>query len=375
MKRLFLVRSLGAAILVLMAGGAAPLRAQRWQMQYFYDEEKSTLSIVDLQFLSSKRGIAVGFIEEARHREPTSLVTSDGGAHWQKIALKEMPISLFFQSESLGWMVTTKGLWRTTEAGKNWEKVGKPPEDLLRVYFKDENTGWGVGPKKTVLETQDGGKTWKKVEAAESEPGNALYSAYTWISFASPQFGLITGYNLPPRRFGPDFPDWLDPEGTLNQRDTPHLNYTLVTRDGGKSWHATSASLFGETTKVRFLPNGMGLGLVEYSQMFHYPSEAYKLDWRTGKNETIYKDTKFSVTDVWLASDGTAYLTGTQTQGKIRNVLPGKVQVLVSKDYETWTEMPVDYRATANRTIIAGAGDHDLWIATDAGMILHMVEN
>jgi hypothetical protein len=372
--RLTLVRPVCAIAALTAVCGMAPVRAQRWQMQYFYDEEKSTLAIVDLQFPSAKRGIAVGFIEEARKREPTSLVTSDGGAHWQRIALKEMPISLYFQSDSLGWMVTNKGLWRTTEAGKNWEKVGKPPSDILRVYFKDENTGWAVGPKKTVLETHDGGKEWTKVDAAGEEPGNPLYSAYTWVSFATPQFGLITGYNLPPRRFGPDFPDWLDPEGTLNQRDTPHLNYTLVTRDGGKSWHPTSASLFGETTKVRFLQNGVGLGLVEYSQMFHYPSEAYKLDWHTGKNETVYKDTKFSVTDIWLTSDGTAYLSGTQTPGKIRNVLPGKVQVLMSKDYSTWTEMPVDYRATANRTMIAGASDHDLWMATDAGMILHMVE-
>lgn len=354
--------------------GAMPLCAQRWQMQYFYDEEKSTLAIVDLQFPSPKRGLAVGFIEEARHREPTSLVTSDGGAHWQKIALKEMPISLYFLNDSLGWMVTTKGLWRTTEAGKNWEKLPHVPSEILRVHFVDENTGWAVGPKKTVLETRDGGHEWTKVEAAAEEPGSPQYSAFTWISFANPQFGLITGYNLPPRRFGPDFPDWLDPEGTLNQRDTPHLNYTLVTRDAGKSWHSTSASLFGETTKVRFLPSGLGLGLVEYSQMFHYPSEAYKLDWHTGKNETIYKDTKFSVTDVWLTPDGTAYLAGTQTQGKIRNVLPGKVQVLSSKDYQTWTEMAVDYRAAANRTTLAGSGDGSLWLATDTGMILHLVE-
>lgn len=367
-----LVRSVCAALAA--ACGVAPVAAQRWQTQYFYDEAKSTFSIVDLQFPSARRGVAVGFIEEARHREPASVVTSDGGAHWQKVPLKEMPISLFFLNEGLGWMVTNKGIWRTTEAGKSWEKLRKSPSDILRVHFVDEKTGWAVGSKKTVLETHDGGEEWTKLPAAADEPGNPLYSAYTWVAFANPQFGLITGYNLPPRRFGPDFPDWLDPEGTLNQRDTPHLNYSLVTRDAGKTWHHTSASLFGETTKVRFLPGGLGLGLVEYSQMFHYPSEAYKLDWRTGKNETVYKDTKFSVTDIWLSPGGTAYLSGTQTQGKIRNVLPGRVQVLSSKDFSTWTEIPVDYRAVANRTILAGAGEHDLWLATDAGMILHMVD-
>ena len=374
MSRSVLVRPVCAVAAAIAAlWGVTPVRAQKWQLQYFYDEEKSTMAIVDLQFPSAKRGVAVGFIEEGRRRDPVEVVTSDGGAHWQKMALKEMPISLFFLNDSLGWMVTTKGLWRTTEAGKDWEKVGKPITDILRVYFKDENNGWAVGPKKTVLETSDGGKEWNKVAAAADEPGDPNYSAYTWISFATPQFGLIAGFNLPPRRFGPDFPDWLDPEGTLNQRDTPHLNYTLVTRDAGKTWHPTSASLFGETTKVRFLPDGTGLGLVEYSQMFRYPSEAYKLDWHTGKNETIYKDTKFAVTDIWLAPDGTAYLAGILSPGKIRNVLPGKVQVLMSKDLSTWNEMPVDYRAEANRTMLAGA-DRDVWLATDTGMILHLVD-
>ena len=80
------------------------------------------------------------------------------------------------------------------------------------------------------------------------------------------------------------------------------------------------------------------------------------------------------MSDIWLAPDGTAYLAGTQSPGKIRNVLPGKVQVLCSKDYSTWTEMAVDYRAVANRTVMAGAGDRDLWIATDNGMILHLAE-
>lgn len=373
-----MTRSLNFRLLSELAALAAlccvaPLHAQRWQLQYFYDEEKSSMTIVDLQFASAKRGVAIGYIEQERRRDPVSLVTSDGGAHWQRIALKEPPISLFFLNEGVGWMVTTKGLWRTSETGKDWEKIGKPPADILRVYFKDENTGWAVGDKKIVLATKDGGKTWTKVDAAADEPGEPQYSAYTWIAFATPQFGLITGFNLPPRRFGPDYPDWLDPEGTLNQRDTPHLNYTLVTRDGGETWHPTSASLFGETTKVRFLPRGLGLGLVEYSQMFHYPSEAYKLDWRTGKNETVYKDTKFSVSDVWLTPDGTAYLSGTLNPGKIRSVLPGKVQVLMSKDFSTWSELAVDYRAEGDRTILAGAGG-SMWLATDSGMILHLAD-
>lgn len=353
----------------------ATLRAQRWQMQYFYDKGKSTFNITDLQFLSDKRGIAVGFISDGRRQDPTSVVTSDGGAHWQTVALKELPISLFFLNESLGWMVTNHGLWQTAEAGKSWLKLPKLPAEVDRVYFLDEKRGWGIGGKKTVVQTVDGGHVWTKLAVAEEPPGNPLYSAYNWIAFATPLDGIITGFNLPPRLWGPDHPGWLDPQATLDQRDTPHLNYSLVTHDGGKTWHANSASLFGESTRIRFAKSGMGLGLVEYSQMFRYPSEAYKLEWKTNKSETVYRDTKFSVTDIWLTGDGTSYLTGTLSQGKLRSVIPGKVQVLTSKDFGAsgWAEMPVDYRAVATRTLLSGADNQDLWMATDNGMILKLV--
>ena len=343
-------------------------------MQYFYDKGKSEFNITDLQFLSDKRGIAVGVITEGRKQDPNSVITSDGGAHWQVVPLKEPPISLFFLNESLGWMVTTKGLWQTTEAGKNWVKLPKLPGEVARVYFIDEKRGWGVGGRKTVVATVDGGHTWTKVAAAADPPGNPLYSAYNWVSFATPTDGIITGFNLPPRLWGPDHPGWLDPQATLDQRDTPHLNYSLVTHDGGKTWHANSASLFGESTRIRF-SGTFGLGLVEYSQMFRYPSEAYRLEWKTNKSETIYKDTKFSVTDIWLTPDGTSYLAGTRSEGKLRNVIPGKVQVLYSKDFGAhgWTEMPVDYRAVATRTLLSGSDEKNIWMATDNGMILKLV--
>src|SRR5262249_3130194 len=148
---------------------AAPAAAKpdpRWRVQYFYDEEKSVLNIADLQFPSATRGVAVGaVITEGKNPKPTAVVTSDGGAHWQTVALEEPPVSLFFLSENLGWMVTTKGLWQTTETGKNWRKLPKLPGQIFRVYFIDEKNGFAAGAKKKVFETHDGGQTWSPVAA------------------------------------------------------------------------------------------------------------------------------------------------------------------------------------------------------------------
>ena len=355
----------------VLAVGVVPVAAQKWQIQYFYDRAKSSFAVSDLQFSSANRGVAVGFIRDGRRDEPTSIITADGGLHWQTIPLKEMPVSLFFLNENLGWLVTTKGLWQTAESGRTWTKLPKLPAEIYRVYFVDEQHGWAIGPKKTAMETQDGGKTWTQLGAATAALGeNTDYSAYTWIAFATPKIGLITGGNMPPWNT-PELPDWVNPTATLDLRETPHFSYTLATSDGGVNWTPASRSLFGSIVRIRFAPEGKGLGLMQYSQTFRYPSEVYSLQWPGGTTRTVYRDAKFAVSDIWLAPDGTAYLAGTAVRGKLRNVIPEKVQVLTSKDLENWTPIPVDYHAQATAVILAGSGD-DLWMATDSGMILKL---
>lgn len=362
---------------IALAAGVAALfgqsarSPQKWRVQYFYDKDKSVLNIADLQFPSATRGVAVGTIVEGRSQKPVAVVTSDGGAHWQTVNLEDQPASLYFLNEGLGWMVTSKGLWQTTETGRNWRKLPKLPGPIFRVYFVDEKHGFAAGAKKKVYETRDGGQTWTTVGAAAEPPGNPDYSAYTWIAFANPTTGIVTGWNMPPRR-DQRLPDWMDPEAALNRRDYPHLSYSMETRDGGQTWKTSSASLFGQVTRLRFGPHGSALGLLEYGPSFRYPAEVYRVDSRTGRNQTLYRDRKFAISDVWLTADGAAYLAGTQVVGQVRNVAPGKVQVLRSSDFSVWTEMAVDYKAIANRVILAVVDDKNMWLATDNGMILKL---
>jgi hypothetical protein len=365
------LRTLGVFTLI-----AGPLAAQHWQTQFFYDKGKSQFVINDLKFPSASRGVAVGLIVGQKRQDPMSYVTADGGAHWNSIALKEPPVSLFFLNENLGWLVTTKGLWKTDEAGKSWQKLQavRGHSQFLRVYFVDEKNGWAVGPKKTVMETHDGGERWVPLSVATNTPGLPEYSAYTWVSFATPAFGLITGWNIPPRSTLLRRPEWVDPEAAVRIRETPHLSYTLATSDGGKTWKPNSASLFGVISRLCLRPNGSGLGLLEYGQSFRYPSEAFAIDWTAGTNQSAYRNEKFDISDVWLAGDGTAYLAGNLVTGQLRHVVPGKVQVLISHDLKNWEPMRVDYRAEANRTLLAAPDDQNVWLATDTGMILKLTK-
>ena len=366
-----MVRSILA--LFAMAVYATPLGAQRWQMQYLYDQMKSTLSIDDLQCPSASHGVAVGVIEEGASRKPVAVVTSDGGAHWQLTPLKEEPFSLFFLNDNLGWMVTEKGLWRTGDAGKSWTKLPKVSSQAqaLRVYFADESRGWAACTNRTVLETHDGAQHWTPVAAAASQPGNPLYSAYSWIAFANPQAGLITGANEPIRR--ERLPDWLEPATAVGARETPHLSLTLQTFDGGKTWKADSTSMFGEIARSRFSPPHFGLGLIEHDQSFQYPSEVFRIEWPSGKNQIVYQDEHFFISDVWVTPGGVYYLAGIEIASKLRNVVPQKAKVLMSRDLTTWTPTGMDYRATANRVFLGGAGEDALWLATNNGMILKLV--
>src|SRR5690349_16233363 len=117
MRRLFLLA-------VLLSPG---LRAQHWALQYFFDQNREQLNLVDLAFPTAQRGVAVGLIQEANPEKPARpvvLATSDGGSHWTLTPLKDRPRSVFFLNESTGWLVTERGIWLTQESGLSWTKIG-----------------------------------------------------------------------------------------------------------------------------------------------------------------------------------------------------------------------------------------------------------
>jgi hypothetical protein len=341
-------------------------------MQYVHDEGKREFQLRDLEMASAKAGIAVGALLDGNGaRKPAAVATSDGGAHWASVKLEEMPVSLFFLNESVGWMVTEKGLWKTEEGGRDWKKLPKLPEAAFRVHFVDENTGWAACAKKTVLATHDGGRKWERVAASAEPPGAPERSAYSWIVFADRKVGTIYGFNQPVERWGGRYPEWMDPEMLVKRRETPHILFTLVTRDGGETWRPQSASLFGQVTRARFSAEGPGLGLIEHADSAAFPSEVYALDWRTGKSHVIFHDKRYFITDVWLTKEGAVYLAGIETAGQARSLVPGNVVVFRSSDMTQWTQMAVDYRALGHRAMLAASGQ-DLWLAVDSGMILKL---
>jgi hypothetical protein len=350
--------------------------ADRWEMQYSFQQPQSSLVISDLKFPSNKRGIAAGYILRNEKPSPTVLVTSDGGAHWTSIPVKEEPYSLFFLDDSLGWMVTDKGIWETNESGRTWRKLPNSPKGITRVHFLDRKHGWAAGAQMQALETTDGGTTWHPIPALDELKVNSDFTTFSTIAFGTKDFGLIAGTDVPPRRN--EVPDWMDPQKAQARRPLPTTFVLLQTLDGGATWKPSTASIFGKVTRVSLTPGGDSLGLVEFPPNFEWPSEVYRFHAGGGESTRVYRKADRLITDILLTQSGTAYFAGSEVTSVVRdNPIAGKLKIIRTLDSQNFEEMTVDYRAHAHRVFIAsapGAGlDPEIWVATDTGQILKLV--
>jgi hypothetical protein len=360
-------RLLPLFFLVISGAAAEP----HWDIQYRYRQIDSSLTINDLAFPSAKRGIACGFTTDRKDKDhPIVLLTNDGGATWAETPVKETGLAMFFLDDSTGWMVTEKGIWMTSESGHSWSKLKTAPSGILRVWFLDRRHGFAAGLEKRVFETLDGGDTWKLLPILQEVQGNPVFTTFGEISFADGK-GIISGWNIPPRRGGPD---WMEADGA-KRPEIPHYAVLLETIDGGKKWVKSEASVFGQITRLSLTAQGTGLGLLEFKDQFEYPSEVQRINLHTGRSETAFRQKDRAITDVRLFSGSNkALIAGYETSGPVfRSPIPGKLKVLTSNDQEHWTEMPVDYRAVAHSAIIAGPDADHVWIGTDTGMILRLV--
>jgi hypothetical protein len=386
MKRLATILKRLSIVLATLYSFRAPAFAERWKIQYFYDEGRDTLVIEDLAFPTGTHGIAVGTIlDELSRKKPryVALVSGDGGARWTTKELPEHPRSIFFLNESEGWMVTDDSFWFTETSGSVWKRIApqiKPDKKIsqlpggliTRVWFLDSKHGFAVGLQKSVYESKDGGATWTPVAAAAQPPGDPKFTAYTQIYFEGEKPGMIYGASTPPRRDDPNLPEWMEPERAVKRRKVPMLALTLKTVDGGVSWKSETSEAFGSLSNV-CLAGADGLSVYQYDQSFDSPSEVYHLDARAGKVTGVYHD-KLRVMDCALFKGPHGFLAAVEPPGRLNTApIPGKVKILSSTNLKDWTEMDVDYKANARSLIIAGPDAEHLWVATDTGMILHLL--
>ena len=147
-------------------------------------------------------------------------LTADGGENWGEVRRFTRPtdylFDLHFLDKSTGWAAGLAGLFRTVDGGESWSPLTNKGERLegRAITFVDESKGWLVGQHGVAMRTEDGGRSWSKVEL----PVPPQERPDLWdVFFVDDEQGWIAGA-----------------EGTL-----------LHTRDGGRTWAPRSLGIEG----------------------------------------------------------------------------------------------------------------------------------
>jgi hypothetical protein len=366
---------LSALLLPLFLSWTLPCAAaERWKMQFYYNKDQSILDLRDIQCPSAQRCIAAGVIVEKNdHERGSVLVTSDGGKQWSFVEFRDRPLSIFFLNESTGWIAAEHGVWETDESGRTWKRVEGLKKGIQRIYFINRSHGYAIGFPNALYETTDGGKTWPKMTAT-SDVALAKSEAisYDCIDFLG-DHGLILGSVIGPE--SDRLPAWMDPLQGAHRRERKSIVLGLETYDGGKNWKPISASAYGSLAEMKLVKDGFLLALFQYKESYTVPTDLVRVKFGLKPGGSVFSERDRAVTDFLMLPGGDTVVAAVATPGNSNQVpIPGKLKMLRSKNLKVWVEMDADYRAVAQRAVLAAADAHHIWVATDTGMILNLVE-
>lgn len=108
----------------------------------------------DIQFIDLNTGYLAGFL-----MQPILQKTTDGGQNWISVDFPNTgsnPNTIYFFNSTTGFVSTFK----TTNGGINWINNYSPFSAINKIFFINENTGWGCGNSGTVIKTTNSGNNW-----------------------------------------------------------------------------------------------------------------------------------------------------------------------------------------------------------------------
>jgi photosystem II stability/assembly factor-like uncharacterized protein len=218
----------------------------------------------DIYFVDEKTGWLLcerSIYELKTNDEPRTYLmrTTDGGATWTRVNVIGADVdvrlvgTIFINRGQKAWAFGEAGaLYFTQDGGANWERQRLPTRKLLLGgQFIDATRGWLVGAGATILQTLDGGTTWRTGDVLFEQTDVRL----TAVSFPDAHHGWAVGT-----------------EG-----------HVLATNDGGHIWRAQNSNVVVDLSDVKFLNAREG--------------------WAVGAEGTIIHTTDGGVTWMREASD------------------------------------------------------------------------
>jgi photosystem II stability/assembly factor-like uncharacterized protein len=140
-----------------------------------------------------------------------------------------------FPDENTGYIVGEKGtVLKTTDAGASWNFM---PSGTLRrlemVWFTDAETGYVTSDSGFIMKTTDGGETWLELQSGTTEEFNDIY-------FYNETLGFIAGMN-----------------GQL-----------LRTTNGGETWERASIDIYSDVYSIYFVNENVGYAAASMRTVF-----------------------------------------------------------------------------------------------------------
>ncbi|MBI5727505.1 MAG: protein kinase [Ignavibacteriales bacterium] len=198
-----------------------------------------------IHFSDNLAGIAVG-------EAGMVILTSDGGATWQRLNSPDIPTinDIFCISIKSAITIGEKGaIYRTDDGGLTWRLIQSGvSETLFRISAAPNGNLFILGSKGVVLRSSDSGLTWKKMRTAVDK---ILYG----ISFADNNNGYIVGWS-----------------GTL-----------LKTSDGGENWEIQTAFTDKYLKDIFFVDSETGFACGAGGEI-HLTQDAGK-SWKKAENK------------------------------------------------------------------------------------------
>ena len=292
--------------------------------------------------------------------------TTDGGANWINVS------DGFFETGSIGSIdvadtnpdivyvgtgsdgirsnvIIGKGLYKSTDAGKTWERKGLKemgqlgsvvihPTNPEVVYVAALGSPFGDNPERGVYKTMDGGDTWSHVLFVSAKTGavdielspddtNTVYAAM-WRAERKP---------------------WTIISGDQGQEDGIY-----VSRDGGATW----------AKKTKGLPNDL-IGKVDFAVSAADPSRVYALVETDPEREGLYRsndkgETWHLVSNYRSLMDRPFYYTNV-------DIDPSNPDIVYVNS--TGFFKSEDAGKTWGRRSTPHGDNHDMWINPDDGDI------
>ena len=248
-----------------VGNGGTILRTTDGGQNWLSQTSGTTNWLQDVSFTDINIGTAVG-------EGGTILRTTNGGHNWfpQVSGIHTWIYGVFFTDANNGTAVASFAIpdygfiIRTTNGGENWILQSEGTHDLFGVSFIDENNGWVVGGKGTILHTTNGGNPVPVELNSFSATANGKEVTLNWSTATELN---NQGFEVQ-RKFGAnDFMTVGSVKG--NGTTTSPNNYTYIDKltDAGKYFYRLKQIDFG--------------GKYEYSQVVEVnwsPFTTYKLE-------------------------------------------------------------------------------------------------